>query len=132
MAQFQRACTDHFHRAAVANTIEMASQELEVGLKYLEAHDLTAGNTALFYETPEDDIGFWYQNLKTAEGVLQRVPKDASLLERTNVLLKLKESIVPPPSDIANYPNQRTWFAILMVIFAGFLACAVWSLMSID
>jgi hypothetical protein len=127
-SQFKRACTDHLHRASVANTTELASSELGIGLKYLEDHALTAGNTAIFYQTPTDDIGFWYQNLKAAQGVLQHVPKDASQLERTNVLLKLKESIVSPPGDIAVYPNQRTWIGVMLIIFAFFMFCFGWSL----
>lgn len=127
VAKFERACTSHLHRAAVANTIELASSELGVALKYLEDHDLTAGNTALFYETPADDLGFWYQNLKAAQGVLSH-SKDASPLERTNVLLKLKESLTSPPMDISIYPNQRTWYGITGVIFAAFLVGFVWVL----
>lgn len=127
-AQFDRGCMDHFHRAAVANTIEMADKELVEGLRYLDQHDLTAGNTAVFYQTPADDIGFWYQNLKSAEETLRRVSKDATQLERTNVLLKLKESIVSPPGDISVYPDQRTWSFVLGLFMLCFIVGFVWTL----
>ena len=129
--KFERACTDHLHRAAVANTIELASSELGIALKYLEDHDLTAGNTALFFETPADDLGFWYQNLKAAHGVLLH-EQGASQLERTNVLLKLKESITSPPGWISVYPNQRTWNGLMAICMALFMFGFVWVLATMD
>lgn len=82
----------------------------------------------MFYQTPADDIGFWYQNLKAAEGVLRGVGEGATQLERTNILLKFRESITSPPEGIYLYPQQLAWNQMMFALFAVFLVCGVWSL----
>ena len=122
---FKQECGGHLMRAAQSNTIEMASSELNQAIKYLESNKLTSGYTSVFYQTPEDDIGFWYRNLVSIRDSLKKVPPEASPLERSNVLLKVHESLVSgdrvssliEPPGISFYPNIVV-YTFGIVVFA--------------
>jgi len=47
MAQFDIHCGGHLKRAGDANTIEMASKELETAIQYMEVNGLTQGSEQL-------------------------------------------------------------------------------------
>jgi hypothetical protein len=119
--EFNHECGGHLKRAADASTIEMAKTELETSLKYLEANNLTKGYTSVIYNTPNEDIRFWYQNLKASFTELEKVSPEASQLEKTNILMKLRETLldtsengvkVTIPQGIAIFPFN--------MLFAGF------------
>ena len=111
---FDIDCTDRLKRAADANTIELAKMELQHVVQSLERRGLTTGYTSVLYQTPSEDIGFWYTNLKASLGVLESVRPDAPLLERSNLLIKLRETLldegqeakVTEPRGISIYPHN--------------------------
>jgi hypothetical protein len=111
--------TGHIKRAADVNTIELAKQEMDVVIKYLEENKITEGYTSILYRTPSEDIGFWYNNLKQSVTELEK-GINGTQLEKTNVLMKLHETLVDHsesgvsvtcPNGISIYPNN-TAFAI--------------------
>ncbi len=118
-------CGGHLKRAADANTVEMAKKELDLSLKYLEDHKMTQGSTAVFWNTPDTDIGFWYENIKSSFDELNKITNDSPQLERTNVLMKLRETlldhdIVTEPDGIELYPFCvliKSLFIVSMPIF---------------
>lgn len=89
---FDIHCEGHLKRAADANTIEMASKELVDAIKYLEDNKMTEGYTSVLWKTPAADVGFFYQNLKSSLEELKKVTPETAQLERTNVLMKLRET----------------------------------------
>ncbi len=109
-------------RAADASTIEIAKQELGTAIDYLETNNLTSGYTSILYKTPDEDIGFWYQNLKASHKELVEL-KSVSALERTNVLIKLRETLldsgenlsVTYPEGLSVYPNNKLWTALMIL-----------------
>jgi len=119
--EFKRHVTEYLKHAADANTIELAHQELTKAINYLEANELTSGYTSIFYETPKDDISFWYQNLKASQQELAELDSE-SALERTNVLIKLRETLVDSgestkvtkPKGIDVYPHNFTWMLLIV------------------
>lgn len=122
--QFDQACGGHIKRAGDANTVELAKQELQIVLQYLEEKNLTQGYTSIFWRTPDEDIGFWYTNLQASLQELNRVSTETSQLERTNLLIKLRETLldshkagakVTLPEGISIYP-YNTIFLIWMVV----------------
>jgi hypothetical protein len=134
--EFKQNVSGYLKRAADANTIDLAHEELSKALLYLEANNLTKGHTSILYKTPDEDIDFWYRNLKASQLELARLQSE-SALERTNVLIKLRETLldtgektkVTVPKGLAVYPNNRTW-AILMWLASilgtvGFIRLAV-------
>lgn len=115
--KFRYNCTEYIVRAANANTVESASKELGIAIKYLEDNNITKGYTSVMFDSPKDDVGFWYNNLKSCEKDLIDISNDTSstMLEKSNVLLRLREtlldnkgvSVVPP--GISRYPNNTIW-----------------------
>ena len=126
---FDMNCTQYIKRAADANTVELAKDELEKAISYAEEEDLTEGIVSIFLHQPQNDIGFWYNNMKEAYSELENLPEEATPLEKTNVLMKLRESLtdetdsgisVTMPSGISLYPYNAMyfWIGIIFVIFA--------------
>lgn len=135
---FDRNCEGYLKRAADANTVDLAAENLEVAVKYAEQNGLTSGFTSVVYRTPDEDVGFWYKNLTASLEELRAVKPETSQLERTNVLMKLRESIldqgehtsVTTPSGISVFPNNGMyafwgWISII-------LACVFWGMFVLD
>lgn len=121
-------CTGYLKRAADANTVETAKEQLDKAITYLEAKNLTSGYTSVLWKTPDEDIEFWYNNLKAAQNELAKIDDTVSSLERTNILMKLKETLTDTgetgdeltvPEGLSRYPNNLL-FGILMWL-GGFL-----------
>lgn len=133
--QFDRQCGGHLKRAADANTVELARQELQFSLAYLEREQMTSGYTSLIYQTPDEDIGFWYGNLKASLNELNEIKPESSLLEKSNVLLKLRETLLDggqkgealtAPEGISIYPYN--WAFCLGLTISGLLSVLGWFL----
>ena len=125
---FSIKCSQYLKRASDANTIELASQNLGVAIKYLEANNITNGNTGVILTQPENDIYFWYSNLKGSLAELEKVKPETSLLERSNLLIKLRETLldqskegmtITHPDGISLYPHNKTY------CFVSILLCIV-------
>lgn len=106
---FDRNCGGHLKRAADANTVELATQEMELAVSYLEKKEMTSGYTSILFNTPDEDIGFWYSNLKSSLGELRLVKPDADQLVKSNVLMKLRETLmdggrITRPNGIEIFP----------------------------
>lgn len=117
--EFSVSCGGHLKRAADANTVNVAARELSYAIDYMEAKGLTEGYTSIFLPTPDEDIAFWYNNLKESHKELMQVDSTTSQLEKSNVLMKLRETLmdqnekgaeVTMPEGIYKYPNNVFWF----------------------
>ena len=135
---FDIHCGDYLKRAADSNSIELAEQNLVVVVDYAEHHDLTSGNTGIFWSSPTNDVGFWYTNVKSSLTELQKVgqKKDATDLERSNVLMKLEKTMldqgrdssgVVVPAGISIFPNNIAFFWWGVLSFVLFAVFGIWS-----
>ena len=125
----------HLKRAADASTIELAKSELEFALKNMETYGWTQGYTSIVYNTPDEDIGFWYKNIKDSLKELNQVGESVSALERTNILLKLRETLldhrgergeaVTHPTGVAMHPYNALFFTI-QCLFAVIACVIMW------
>ena len=77
-----------FKKSSRCNTVEMAGKQLDIAVVYLEEKNLTSGYTSALWKTPDEDIEFWYNNLKSAQLELSKVDSITSTLEKTNILMK--------------------------------------------
>ena len=126
---FDQNVKGYLKRAADSNTIGLAHGELTKAINYLEQNKLTTGYTSILWKTPNEEIDFWYQNLKASQNELFKVKDEASQLEKTNVLIKLRETLmdtgkktkVTIPKGLSVYPDNLMW-AILMTIA---IACGI-------
>jgi hypothetical protein len=130
--QWDRAVGGHLKRAADANSVELAKQELEVVVKYLDEHNIKTGYTSVFWTTPDEDVGFWYTNITTCLNQLKALPEHATQGEKDMVLMKLRQTLldhkgghetVTEPSGIHLFPSNGAFagvFAVtLMVALCG-------------
>lgn len=124
--RFDTGCAQYLKRAADANSIEIAKKELKQAISYAEEHNLTEGVVSIFFKQPENDVGFWYENMKASYEELESLPDNTSSLEKTNVLMKLRESLtdssengtsVTIPNGISIYPNNVAYFWWITISF---------------
>ena len=138
--QFTRNCKGYLKRAADANTIHLARQELTKAVRYLEETQLMSGSTHVIYATPECELDFWYQNLKSSLIELESFPEGMDPLTVSNQLLKLRETLmdngehgtkVTAPSNVHVFPNQFQYrmggVASLLGLGSGFMIVATGS-----
>ena len=119
---FEQNCRGYLKRAADANTVVRARDELEKAIKFMDSNDLTKGSTHIFYVTPDCDVEYWYGNIKDSYDELVEFPSDADHLTTSNQLMKLRETLlddaggeqggveVTCPPRIEFYPNQTLWW----------------------
>lgn len=126
-------CIGFLERAANANTTTLAEQQLEKALAEIERRGWTNGSSAVMFNHPQCDIGYWHENLTASLEELKSLPDTATGLEKSNMLMKLRETlyeqgeksahIILPP-NINYYPNQVAWVvwwwigSLLLVVFA--------------
>ena len=137
----EQNCTGYLKRAADANTVETAKEELQKSIQYLEAHNLTKGYTSVMYKTPDEDIEFWYKNLKASGNELSQVPETASILEKTNLLMKLRETLmdtgekndsVTVPEGLSRYPNNMMWGTLIWLAILSLFGLFIWGATVLD
>jgi hypothetical protein len=110
-------CGGHMKRAADANSVELATEEMRTVVSYLENNGMTSGYTSILYRTPDEDVGFWYKNLKASLGELETTSPQATPLEKSNVLMKLRETLldegqsvgVTVPDGISIFPSNTAY-----------------------
>lgn len=121
--------TGHLKRAGDANTLDLAQEELNYVINYLQKNHLTEGYTSVLWKTPDEDVSFWYRNLVASKKELDNYTGDSSL-EKTNLLMKLRETLVDEgektkvtiPPGLSVFPNNKLWAAlILFALLIGFL-----------
>lgn len=136
--QFDRGCEGYLKRAADANTVELATKQLKTAIDYMEREGLTSGYTSVLYRTPDEDVGFWYTNVKSALGELEKMNPNATQLEKSNLLMKLRETLLDEgktsgitlPEGISVYPNNAAMgilgiFSLILMV-AGIIAITPW------
>ncbi len=123
--KFNQDCGGYLDQAANANTVELAIDRLNRAIDYLEKHNMTSGYTSVLWRTEDENVGFWYRNICACRDELVEV-KDMSQLEKSNVLMKVRESlkestgehgdkvIIPP--GISRFPDNLG-FGIFRCIF---------------
>ena len=119
--------------AADANSVELAEKHLTSSIKYLEENNLIAGSTGIIFHSPTNDLGLWYENLKSAQAQLQELNSKEELteLEESNALMKLRETLlnsegsVTHPSMISFYPSHAGWFWSMILVWLLWIAAMV-------
>lgn len=117
---YNKECGYFITQAAKASTIEIAQSSLKTAVYYLDNHGLANGNTAPYFETPLEDLGFYYRNLKASLANLDSIKVNATSTDISNTLIKLHESLsMPVPPGIENYPNNLAyslwlWISIIL------------------
>ena len=113
--QFDMNCTQYIKRAADANTVELAKEELAKAISYAEKNNLKEGVVSIFLHQPKNDVGYWYKNMTQSYSELDKLSGNATSLEKSNVLMRLREALtdnnesgvsVTIPDGISIYPKN--------------------------
>ena len=121
--KFKQQCAGYLKQAADANTPEIALDRVTLALDYMEKNHLTEGYTSVVWRTEDENIGFWYKNVKACQEELAKC-LDGTQLEKSNVLMKVRESLtdngedgttLTVPPGISRYP-QNALFGVLNTI----------------
>lgn len=132
--RFNQNCGGHLKRAADANTVEIAKEELKTAIDYMEAQNLTNGYTSVIYNTPDEDVSFWYNNIKQSYIELESLSDSTSALEKSNMLIKLRETLldhgdksdsVTMPNGISRHPNTALFGILGFISIIIFLTFAI-------
>lgn len=122
--EFSVNCTDYLKLAADANSTKLAEKHLTAAIEYLETNHLTFGHTGIIIKSPQNDIGIWYENLKSAQTNLHFLneKEDLTDLEESNALMKLRETLldegtITHPQHISFYPAHVSWFWSMVLIW---------------
>lgn len=128
---FNQNCLGYLRQASDANTIELAMDRLGKALEYIEEKGWTDGYTSIVWKTEDENVGFWYANLKASYKELANA-LDATQLEQTNVLMKLRETLteqgekgvhITYPSGLWKHPHNSTFALIIWIVnILGFFA----------
>ena len=129
--RFNQECAGYLKQSADANTTELALQRLNKALDYIESHNLTSGYTSILWRTEDENIGFWYENIKACKRELENCA-EGTQLEKSNVLMKVRESLTDDggedgvkltiPPGISRYPENRQyafWLTLSLILMAG-------------
>ena len=108
MVQFDQKCRVYIKQAADANTPELALERLNLAIDYIEANNLTDGYTSIFIKTEDENVEFWYKNIIACQEELKSC-LTSSQLEKTNVLINVRESLSHTPSGIEFHPHNGLW-----------------------
>lgn len=116
--RFYARCGEYIVNAKNASTIETAKEELGKAISSAEEFGLTEGNTSIFITLHTNDIGFWYKNMKDTYQVLDSIPEGTTILEKTEILETMRESLDSHILGIEEYPYNAAflWWGVLSFI----------------
>lgn len=112
--QFNQQCGGYLKQAADANTAELALERINLALDYIEENGLTSGYTSVLWKTEDENVGYWYRNIKACQKELDGC-LGGTQLEKSNVLMKVRESLTDSgenvkltvPYGISRYPDNE-------------------------
>lgn len=121
--QYDRRIGGHLELASIANQPATAIEELKLAIQGMDADGITCNQprqcyTSVLYTEPDEDVGFWRQNIEQTLADLEALPPDADHLKVSNTLLKVRETLttegkdgssINDPSGISLYPNNRAF-----------------------
>lgn len=131
--QFNQHCAGFLKQAADANTVELALERIDIAIDYIEAHNLTDGYTSVLWKTEDENINYWYRNIKACREELA-ANLESSSLEKSNVLMKTRETLtdngseggttLTVPTGISRYPHNLLYGILLTLSIL--LMCVCW------
>lgn len=127
--QFDQDCGGFLKQCADASSVELALDRLNVAIDYVEKNNLTNGYTSAFWKTEDENLGYWYDNLKTCQKELTEASQSTDQLLQTNVLMKVRETLIDNgkdgveltiPNGISVFPNNQMYTILLILSLVCF------------
>jgi len=127
----------HLTRAASANNVTLAREELETALIYI--NKLPDGYTSILINTPDEDVTFWKRNLNEAHAELLEFEANIDMYtatDKSNQLMKLRETLTSQsekgtvtnqPAGISRYPYNKSMAAFMFLyVTMTILTAGLW------
>ena len=141
--QYEREIGGHLKLASDANSTELAERKIKLAIEGMERWGLCNGGgencfTSVIYRTPEDDVGYWRENI---EGTLEDLhsmsaEERADNLIESNQLIKVRETLldsgeggdhVTDPPGISRYPyNVRMAWWLWISLIGTIVGVLMW------
>lgn len=139
--QFDQNCSGHILNACNATTVELALSELRTALDYLEEKELTTGYTSILYKTEKDNVGFFYNNVKSCYEYVETLKEqNIEPFNQTLQLQSIKDKLVEElgekngraefirePQGITRYPHNLAyciWLnSSILLLIIGIILC---------
>ena len=132
--QFGIHCSGHMKLAAHANTVELAKIEMQHVVTYLQEQGMTNGFTSVLWQTPDEDVGFFYNNMVQSLAELNKETTNSTTLEKSNMLMKLRETLsshgeggtyMVHPDSLSQFPHNKAfviwgWCSVLLILIGIF------------
>lgn len=118
---FDQKCGGYLKQTADANTPELALERINKAISYIEENGLTTGYTSVFWKTEDENVEYWYKNIKACQKELSEC-MSSTQLEKTNVLMKVRETLTDDsekgtkltiPKGISRYPHNFVYGILL-------------------
>ena len=133
--EFNQQCGGYLKQAADANTVELALERIDLAVKYIEEKGYTSGYTSVVWKTEDENIGYWYKNLKACQKELKDV-QGGTQLEKSNVLMKVRESLTDNgkdgieltiPDGLYKYPHNLL-LGIIEILALLLVVVGIWNI----
>ncbi len=140
--QYEREIGGHLKLAADANSTELTERKIQLAVEGMRKWGFCNGGgddcfTSVIYRTPEDDVGYWRENIgNTLEDLKSMSAEErADNLIESNQLIKVRETLldsgsqgdkVTDPPGISRYPyNVRMawwlWISLIGAVVGAFM-----------
>lgn len=132
-----RDVTGHLKRAADANSVRLAKQELDTAIQGIRDRNLTEGETHILFPSPSQDLGFWFDNITSARQDLDKLDLEDDQLTTTNALMKLRETLldensITVPTNASVFPFVGIYHVFLTLSLLWTFGVAVFFGLTVD
>ena len=118
ITSFDKNCTEYLEKATEVNSVDLAKENLKEALSHVSILEKEEANN--------NEISYWYKNLKSSYEELESLPNDLSSLEEHLVLARLGSEIdTNVPEEVKLYPYGNFSYLLCAITF-GIGAIIFW------
>ncbi len=122
---FYKGCESFLKNSVYTDSITLTKTELSYAISYLEEKDLTHGRVSIITQDINNDIGYFYENLKEQYMLLveaenknlnDREQEDVLKIYRKNICNNFGSPKIPNGITIYPYNIAFFWWSIISII----------------
>ena len=114
----------YIDRVSETSDVSTARVELKKAIDYIERKRLTFGIVSIAFNSPKNDLEFWYKSLKNIYDELDDFPANSTITEKSIFMVMIHETIsnLSFPSGIELYPYNVVYFWLIVLSLTGSIA----------
>ncbi len=122
--EFEQNCSSYLTRAKQEVDFDLAANDIEVAINYLETHGLDHGVIKIFREYSYNDLAYVHQNLIEAQNAFRQASSESEL-EKFSLVQRMDEQM-KLPCGISIYGKNLAYFWWAMVSFISTCVFGIW------